>query len=334
MKNNFRAILFLFFIAIVGCSKVASTTLTPTSVATIQATQATASKTPTEIVFPTLTSLPPMTTDNAIDVAAGILKNNGGCQLPCLFGLTPGVSGPDSVNALMEYFQKNTIETEDLALGQMEHEVSGGAYLIFRKNDQQVRSNMSYYYDNRELDVLTLTNNAAFTKTSPSQHDCHICFYIGLDAPYGIELLQYYLLPNILTLYGEPSKIMIASFPTDPNRPRETYPFSIVLYYREKGFLAEYISLRKEQGDRFMGCQPTSYINIVSWSPDNPKSLLDIVTRIGASGINTLNIDFFKDLEEATEFNIPEFYDEFKTLDESKCVLTPKELWPEPILSP
>ena len=329
--NTLRGFALILFFLLTSCSGNTSIELTPASISMHQVTPIHTS-TQTEFWFPVPTPLPTINTENVVDVMVNFLKDNGGCQLPCILGLTPRVSSLISINSLTDYFQKNKMKTEKIILGQSKNETSGRVFLIFRESDERIFTDMSYYYNETgELDTLTFTARSGFINTPSQQGD----FYTRLDGPFGLDLLQYYSLQNILTLYGRPSNILIASFPTDPNRPHESYPFTLILFYKEKGFLAEYISQRETEGDYFLGCQPTSYISIASWSPDEQKSLLDAVARMDAQGgVNTLNLDFFKDLEEVTDFTIPEFYETFQSIDDSKCVSTPKELWPEPILNP
>src|SRR5688572_9393838 len=291
MKSNAKGItsfivMFLTMVVLCNCSDSDSTlnvseltttpnetlgTLEATSLPTV--TQITVTNLPTEIVSPTATSLPPISLDTASSVMSNFLKTNGGCQIPCLFGLTPGWSEVADVDSLTNYFMENTMETDGITLGALTNEESGSLYLIFQQAGERVYPLVSYYYENAHVDMLTLGSEVSRLSD----------YQVIYDSPYGLDLLSYYLLSNMLTIYGVPSEVMIRPFPTDPNRPLDAYPFSTVLYYKEKGFLVEYISLRQEQGEYFLGCQPTSYINLVSWFPQKRISLLD--AKIGRAHV-------------------------------------------------
>lgn len=280
---------------------------------------------PTKVATrPTPTPFPPITVDNVVNTMTNLLQENGQCKLPCLFGISPDLSDTTSVEAITEYFQNNTVETDEVSLGVNIHDASGSVYLILQKDDENVSTRISNYYQNEQLEFLTLTSEA--TRLSS--------YTIDFDAPYGIELMRYYLLPNILTVYGKPTEVWIRPFPTDPNYPDDPYPFSTVLYYKEKGFLIEYVSNRQTQGEHFVGCHPTSYVSVVAWSPKEQKPLAEIVKYISGLGINDLNVKDFQKLQDATPLNIDEFYDNFRVSGEMKCLSTPKELWPEPIILP
>jgi hypothetical protein len=330
-KKSFFKLFFSSMILTIsfGCSNpslrpTVLTTETPLIQKSATPTEAIEFRTTKEATHPTPTSFPSITVDNAVNTMTNLLQENGQCELPCLFGLSPDLSDTTSIDATINYFHANAVETDDVSLGVNIHDTSGSVYLILQKDDENVSARISYYYQNDQLEFLTLTSET--TRLSS--------YTIDFDAPYGIELMRYYLLPNILTVYGKPTEVWIRSFPTDPNYPEDPYPFSTVLYYKEKGFLIEYVSIRQTQEEHFVGCHPTSYVSVVAWSPQEQKPLAEIVKYISGLGINDLNVKDFQKLQDATPLNIDEFYDNFIVSGEVKCISTPKELWPEPIILP
>jgi hypothetical protein len=91
------------------------------------------------IVVLSPTSLPLIATDTAKEVLSQFIRENGGCKLPCLMGLSPINSNRTAVEAFSRYFQANSQrmndELDSLEIFSHYNDNSGGAILVFWKTE-------------------------------------------------------------------------------------------------------------------------------------------------------------------------------------------------------
>jgi hypothetical protein len=148
--------------------------------------------------------------------------------------------------------------------------------------------------------------------------------------PFFFQVLSYYMLNNLLSEYGPPSTVLIAPFPDDPQYPNEeNIPFSIVLFYPEKGILAQYIMPKEKDNGNLTGCpSKVGYVDVVVWNPETNPPLKKIVSMLSGPGINKLNVDYFKPVDEVTSMTMEEFYQTFEDPESTACLETAKEIWP------
>lgn len=98
-------IIFLGWIILAGCIYFApsNATSTLTSADYVPTPELAYIKTPTDVFFaaPTKNIIPTMDFQSKNEILLNLFENNGGCQLPCYWGIMPGES---SWNATMSYF--------------------------------------------------------------------------------------------------------------------------------------------------------------------------------------------------------------------------------------
>jgi len=328
----------VLLLALVGCLPLATPTLTPKSVVVQLTTTATSSQqsptpteqptTPTPIssVTPTQelttpTAQPTLSADDAKSTVFDLVQNNGRCLLPCLWGVAPGGIKTQALESLLAKFGNAMSPNEDTVLRVNRFDNSGGIHLSVYEGDLDFRISFSYYADGGTVDILVL--RAMVTNKSDK--------VAVFGNPRFNELLQHSMPPRVLSDYGQPSQVIIAPFLDDPDYPAPKWtPFSLVLFYPEKGILAEYIMPRETKGDRFLGCPQKSYLQLAVWDPQRPRALNEIVPRISERGINELNVDYFKSIEDATSLSLSEFFSMFKDPQNSACLATPISIWPKP----
>ncbi len=287
----------------------------------------------TQIVTPntylTPTALPFISSKTTKEVLKGFLVTNGDCRLPCLLGLTPGISKVAETNNFQAYFQsiEYPLDTQNNTLGIKLRVRDNGAGVRFQFWEEDTTTDLSYgYYTVNDLvtqTVLSTWANQYFDSGAQSLYD---------DTNYK-DILQYYSLSNILTAYGPPTEILIAPFPDDLGHPspRAQYPFSIVLTYAQEGFLVQYVSPRNQNDEYYIGCPTNAHIDISTWDSTKNISLTDAVAYFsGVSSINASNIGYYKKIDEATELTVSTFYEAFKASDNQSCIHTTKEIWKLP----
>lgn len=278
---------------------------------------------------PTPTFLPEILANNTKEILEKYVRENGGCRLPCIMGLTLGLSEKPEVNAFIQYFQQNAREaenlTDDINIWSYTESSQGGISLRFFEEEKSVSIGLSYIMSGSNINRILLGGESYQYLESGGAKK-------RFGDPYFTALLSGFSLPSILNFHGPPSQVLIWPHPNSPGRPSPPaqYTFSFVLVYTEKGFLVQYISERKERDNYFVGCPTEPYsLDISAWDPKVSLDLIDAVEYFSnVDGVNSQNTSVFKSLEDASTLNIREFYDMFKKTDATECIETPKELWP------
>jgi hypothetical protein len=294
----------------------------------------TLTKKPTQIIVtetstpaPTPTNFPSMSNETRKDVLMSLVQNNGGCQLPCILGITPGISDSSAMNAFMNYFQANSYTSND--------QINNVNVDTFRYDDWS-GTNL-YFFENRVNVWISVE-----AKIIDKQVRRLVLFGQGMQMidggakklygdPYYDKLMAKFSLSNILEEYGQPDQILIRPFPNDEGHPSPPaqYTFDFVLFYPKQGFVAEYVSIRAEEENSFVGCPTKSYFtHISSWNPEKSISITEAIEYFSnLDGISEDNISEYKQIQDVTSLGLTDFYNMFRTPNSNGCVKTSKELW-------
>lgn len=333
MKKKILIVTFLLGWVVSGCL---ATNATPapipikiikTSMPTQTPIQLTDSSTPVVLAIPA--NLPPLSIENRKDTLTSLVQENGGCQLPCIFGITPGVSDTLTVKGFIKYFGANSREADnqidDISIDTYSNYDWTGVYLRF--------------FENRVDVSIGLAIQIANDKVKRMEYSGHAMQLMDIGAkklygdPYYDSLLKSFSLSSILNTYGQPEQIIIRSVPDDfghPSPPAQ-YTFSFVLFYPRQGFVVEYIAVRAESENDYVGCPTKSYVtNISSWNSNESTSITEAVEHFSnLDGISKVNIGEYMQLQDVTPMSIEDFYNTFKIQNSDECVHTPKENWPD-----
>lgn len=294
---------------------------TPTQVEPTQTGTPTPSSTPT-LRPPTSTPKPTLSANEAKSLLLNLLRVNGDCALPCIWGITPGETVMEALDPFMARFNKGPTVSGSVALQVNQFDDVGGVHLSFIEEGLNFGIDFSYYKAGSKLTQLVLS--AGVRERTPKEGAI-------FGSPRFNQLLQYYTLPQILSTYGQPHQVLVAPFHDDPDYPPAPWiPFSLVLYYPERGILVEYLGPRETKGERYMGCPHKAHVHVTGWNVQLKYALEEVVSRISGRGINELNTDYFKSVEEATSISLDRFYEEFKDPQNSICLETPISMWPYP----
>lgn len=283
-----------------------------------------ASKTPIPVA--TFTSVPSTPTEINKDVLS-FVKENGGCKLPCIFGLTPGASSSSTVNALIRNLQINsTLSAEQRSNPSIDTFADygwEGINFSFVENQASIRMTLASRSRDEKVERLVFSAEAM----QPIEGGAKKIY----GDPYYDELLTPFTLSNILKTYGLPDQIIIRPFPDDEGHPSPPaqYTFDFVLFYPEQGFVVEYVSVRDEKGKNFMGCPTKSYLTQLStWNQGEASSINEAIQYFtNLDGISKVNIGEYKQVQEVTALSLTDFYNMFRVPNSSDCVETPKQLW-------
>jgi len=280
-------------------------------------------KTPIQLTsvssFPSATPQPTLTIPEAEDVILNMLKNNGGCKLPCVWGFSPGkTSWDEAENFIKGFGSKNT--SEDFQLESSKSSGRRALHVHMFKGNLITGLTIGIHKEGSNISNLQM----GFSSMEKGTGNEYRYLY---DSPHYKDLFEYYLLPSILSNYGIPSQTIIAAFPTMPEHPNSRYPFDLVLFYEDQGFFVEYDATRKTMEPFYVGCPTDAWISIVTWKQGRYTGLGELVENYGGGTINKYNFTLFRSIDQATEMSIDEFYTRFSDPLNTSCIETPMELW-------
>ncbi|MBI5352935.1 MAG: hypothetical protein HZB50_09885 [Chloroflexi bacterium] len=254
------------------------------------------------------TPFPTLTSNEAKTKLFNLLVNNGGCNLPCLIGYSPRISTRQDLQGFFNQFR--VADTPDLSVTRSVATDGSSIGFFIRYTNNYLNMGISTYENKNQIEALGMG-----TFSQPNWDT------------YYAETMKYYMLPQILTNYGEPSQVLILTYRNDRQRPDvTTFPFFLVLLYPERGFYVKYEMDRISTGAKFLGCPSKSFVDIVVWSPGDEEVFEKTVKP-------TINGEYFgdyKSLDKATIMTVEEFYKVFSDPESMECIETSIETWPNP----
>jgi len=218
-----KCAVLLAMLILVGCNastvptSVFSPTLAPTpkAVATIQLPtitprpSATSTPSPTATASPTITStpVPTLTADKMQALVRKMLQDNGGCELPCWWGFTPGKTAWQvAENFFLSHGKK---------IGEYDNSQVTVYTVDFYIPNHGSRINQDYYTINGDvIDVI-------IARAVPAVHDEQLDYG---DAQLAGDW-SLYMLPQMLTTYGQPSEVLLETFTGTPDGGRPPFSF-------------------------------------------------------------------------------------------------------------
>lgn len=242
---------------------------------------------PTAFIPPPVVDIP----GNPRELVKYLLETNAGCELPCWWGITPGVTPWVAARQILEKTSMYIDAQEDEA----EFYAKVGVYLPppydFAPNMEHV-----YHVKNGVVDTIRI---------------------------YNFDLTPNYDLSKILQDYGQPTEVWLRTFAA---ADRGVQDFLIELFYQERGMLIEYRTAKplREIDGKLRNClvKDMNAPVIHLWLPgallfEDAKSFLD-----------TANLPEPKPLFDATGMDVESFYETFQYPETDGCLETPKSLWP------
>jgi hypothetical protein len=331
MNPLFRLCLFLIPIfALVGCTP-ASPTIQPTqgiqlpSPIILPAT-VTAVSTPTFTSTPqvTVSAVPALSEESARIHLLDLLKDNGGCHLPCLWGITPGKSNyQDARNILIPLNSISTAETTYLDPSPLNGVLLGTISPLYIEGEQRLNSWVSYLYDDNNI-----VNNIGFRVLEEQVITDTNGNLIGkqpvFDSSTFIKRIEYYSLSHVLSEQGMPSSVMIEASGLT-GYPVVAAGIDIALLYPDQGIWVNYTMPMYNQDGIKMGCPANAYIKMELYPPGNPETFYSFLDKTDW-GVTKKG---YKPLEEVTPMSVEQFYQIFRNPTD-KCVETPEGIWPTP----
>ena len=239
------------------------------------------------------TRVPSLEINEARLLAADLLQTNGGCNLPCWWGLVPGKTewkeAEDFLAPMAFVFFIN--ELEDITYADVKipvpAEIHERGYIL-----------QDYSIVNGRIRDITIHETGELPAFDFSQ---------------------------ILRDYGMPEGIWLRTFST---AFRGDLPIEITLFYPQQGILATYSEFEAQIiGGNVTTCTLLKQSNpILSlWSPENDMTFEETIKLF-----NRYVKDMpFLPLDEATGISVQDFYEFHSKPNANPCIKTPADLWPE-----
>jgi len=225
---------------------------------------------------PTLTPLPTLPPDEAEDLVLELLETNGGCQLPCWWGILPSTSWDQARQYLNRFAMVRRTNTTDEMLS---------AEFLYNVPEEisQIPLKHIYHIVDGKIDFVELR-----TGKYPK-----------------------YKLPNFLVQNGIPTDVLVDTFPEPINGD---LPLSILFFYSKKGILAYFETQARIVNENVVGCfTNVTLAGLFLWPPDQQMSLMDITSQPISFDFW---FSPFNQLEELTGLTVEQFYDRFSLIDE------------------
>jgi hypothetical protein len=270
-----------------------SPTPSPTS-SPSTAPEATLTKTPTATRTPTWTPVPTLLPEEAQTALKELFANNGDCQLPCWWGITPGETSWAQANEKLAPIAVETIYTSKgshgITLYQPIFRIPEG--INFPTKTSGENDFTTYYFD-----------PSIFVKDST---------VLAIDLSSGwISQGFDYSLAALLGMWGQPNEIWIRVNSDVP--PEYTPEYIIRLFYPTRGILLSSGGFAPWQDNRLQICpqefwDDTSPPGVVLWSPNLDLAFSDINDSL-LGGIRNTYMHEHVILEDLNEgFDTASFY--------------------------
>ncbi len=258
MKRIGRIVSLLGLCILVGCSPATATP--PTATAEPETLTATVHVPPTQTETPTAllptatpTSQPKPTINlDGADKGLELMTTNGGCELPCWWGITPGETTWETASDFLDDFVVQIWENNPTTIVE----------------DGQVKELLVY-----SVDFIIQGELVAYGQ--PGAMYAKYSVYDGLvhtiqTPSFGSQ--DKYLLPNMLALLGNPDEalIEITDVPVAPEKI-----ISLVVFFADSGVTAEYHAyVDNSTEDYLKACfMPEPALSLQA--PSDPRTLKD-----------------------------------------------------------
>jgi hypothetical protein len=293
-----------------------------TDTATPQATNTvvpTIKPTKTVTPIPTATDLPTISTNQVKAKVKELLETNGGCELPCWWGIKPGISQMEDVRAQLTTFSGIA---KTMYVGQAGESWSLGYLEINYPEGNEVIINIDSTYlapsDGDEIIVIGVD-----TQALPQS----LAGLIYGDLKYS-ELLSAYTLPQILFKYGIPAQVFFTADIYEYEKDAPDF-FEIRLLYPDRGIFAIYKMPAETTANTYRFCPSNSFIKLTLIPQDLGDSYQELLLKLGDewNGFFPLS-PFHKTPEEAIGMSIEDFYRIFSS-SANECLESPSSIWPE-----
>lgn len=239
----------------------------------------------------------------SVEEARRLILSNGGCQLPCWWGIHPGESRRNAFEALaaqLKDFSRNKL-----------YETKGTFWV--RVPDGEFQPSVYIEFGPLENDTVEWLG----IRPGLDQREANGTY----DLSAGDESLEFevyfsrYMLSNTLSTYGQPDEILLGGDP-------DACFYTVALVYLSQGIFFAYTG---NMCSTYRVCPAASKIEgIWAWEPGRYSSRQEVY----ASSVPIVLFgERFTGIEEKTGISLEEFYERFKDPAERGCLQSSAERW-------
>jgi hypothetical protein len=228
-----------------------------------------------------------------------MLEANGGCKLPCWWGISPGQTRWHEAKELLGLCEADARETD----GNVSHDVM----YVPLDPDQPSRYGIRLIFAESDGVVQSIQVRSEM--------------FVGEVSERFPQDWNRYSLDRLLTTHGKPTQVMLEFW---PNPPGPDYPYDLFVFYEHLGILINYGG-SAESGSSFLICPDLDEIqHLHLWlrPTGEDTSLLQL------ADLDRLELAQMLPLEEATGMSVQAFYEVFGQPGAAACLETLAEVWP------
>lgn len=308
--KNFLRVSLLTQLSILGLLISACTQSNPTSVpaahtsTALQVPTGTATVSPTIPVpsrTPTVTPLPTLPAEDALALLFELFENNGGCQLPCWWGITPGETTWESAHGFLAPFSSEIV-------------------MLKNKYNQIVYEEYFPVFD-----VPEWVNSAGDIRYSFMVDDEGTVIFIRTINPWWIDNSDFSL-SGLLSTYGAPTEIRLIVQDTYSVERLITHYY---VTYTDLGVMFAFEAVDDRVSNTGYLCphkiaaeQKSPYLWL--WDPALGWSF----NYLHENNFIWALVDDYLNIEDVSELDVNSFYEAYKDANSRDCFETSSEHWP------
>jgi hypothetical protein len=250
----------------------------------------------TSTIPPTMTLMPTLPAVEAEAKVLELLRDNGGCRLPCFWGFTPGQTS-------MQTFDSFWLTL--LAVG--------GSTITLLRDDLWLQITVVGGSRDDQSDILDAMGTTMIVYRKLENENVKV-----FDNPFYAQYFQYYTLPYLLSNYGPPTNAYVFLDVGIADMGLGIDLYLLFLDYTESGWVAMLtmpLLWQDESRNVAMGCPTQAFTHLQLWSPGDTEMAKEYGFADGAGNS--------KSVEEATSQTLEEFYQQFKNPMNALCLETP-----------
>jgi hypothetical protein len=267
--------------------------------------------TPSPTDGPTL--IPTLPADDANRALLELLTDNGGCRLPCFWGITPGKNSfQEAVGILMPL--SGISDFTDFSPG------PGNIDPVYTKGDLFIRTSVRFLmYPKSEIVRKIVYTAGSFLKFQDESFARGYSYSELFDISSFSKTAAIYMLPGILSEYGRPGSVFLLTYGGPPGDYKYNY-FEIVLLYPDQGILVRYITQKRMVGDNILGCMANARVEFELVPSGNGDAFMDLISPTWKDVLS-----HYKPVKELTSMSVDDFYQAFRQPTD-KCITIPNRL--------
>lgn len=267
----------------------------------------------------TPTAIPTLSAEQANERLLDLLSNNGGCRLPCLWGIIPGTSTPQEAQNIL--LPLSGISSNILTPKSHFNFDHGSVYPAYVEGDLMLQTEARYQSDNQIVSRIDFYARQE-KKFVPSTGGWGLLSIFD-STTFG-KRVAYYSLAHLLSEQGIPDSVLIGAEGISGSYP-QIGGFKVILLYPEQGIWVRYtMQVLEPTGGKLRGCPENAHIEMELFPSGNASSFS---TSVQQTHPEVSEGD--KPLDEATAMSLEQFYETFRQPTD-KCIETPAKLWPAP----